>query len=125
MIENQRPRKLTNSYLLKDRHGIFGPQFETGRAPQGACQHITQLARLMRLNNAVANKVDKSIQTGDVHTKVNQSRTMPNISLILLLKVYANAEVQVQLDPRRRSNNSSLSSLLAILREKKVYKQAE
>jgi len=47
---------------------------------------------------AKANKVDKSIQTGDVH-----------------MKVYADAEVQVQLDPQLRSNTSPLSSLLSIL----------
>ena len=57
--------------------------------------------------------------------KVNQERTLPHISLVLLLKVYADAEVQAQLDPQLRSNTSPLSSLLSILREKKVYKQAE
>ena len=57
--------------------------------------------------------------------KVSQVRMLPNIGLILLLKVYADAEVQAQLDPQLRSNTSPLSSLLSILREKKVYKQAE
>ncbi len=57
--------------------------------------------------------------------KVNQVRTMENTSLILLLKVYADAEVQAQLDPQLRSNTSPLLSLLTILREKKVYKRAE
>ena len=57
--------------------------------------------------------------------KVNQERTLPHISLVLLLKVYADAEVQAQLDPQLRSNTSPLSSLLSILREKMVYKQAE
>ena len=46
--------------------------------------------------------------------KVNQVRTIENIRLS---KVYADAEVQAQLDPQL--------SLLTILREKKVYKQAE
>ena len=57
--------------------------------------------------------------------KVSQVRMLPNIGLILLLKVYADAEVQAQLDPQLRSNTSPLSSLLSILREKKVYTQAE
>ncbi|KAF8734663.1 hypothetical protein AX14_003174 [Amanita brunnescens Koide BX004] len=52
--------------------------------------------------------------------KVNPAQTVQNISLIFVfLKLYADAEVQAQLDPQLRSNTSPLSSLLAILREKK------
>lgn len=58
--------------------------------------------------------------------KVNPAQTVQNISLIFVfLKLYADAEVQAQLDPQLRSNTSPLSSLLAILREKKVYKRAK
>ncbi|KAF8330112.1 LsmAD domain-containing protein, partial [Amanita rubescens] len=53
---------------------------------------------------AKTNKVDKSIQTADVS-----------------VKVYADADIQAQLDPQLRSNSSALSSLLTILREKKNH----
>ena len=41
------------------------------------------------------------------------------------MKVYTDAEAQAQLDLQLRPNTSPLSSLLTILREKKVYKQVE
>ena len=105
-------------------HVVFGSHDKSVRVCN---DYILRLAgRLMRLKDVVANKADKSIQTGDVHMNVNQVRTMQNISLMLLLKVYADAEVQAQLDPQLQSNTSlALSSLLTILREKKVHKQAE
>ena len=57
--------------------------------------------------------------------KVNQVRTTQNTSLFLLLKFYANAKVQFQLDPQLGSNPSPCSTLLTNLREKKVYEQTE
>ena len=101
--------------------GLPSPANATRRVPPNvkpdASRKLADIAKM--------NKVDKSIQTADVSVKVNQVRMEQNIRLILLLKVYADADIQAQLDPQLRSNSSALSSLLTILREKKVYKQAE
>ena len=72
------------------------------------------LTKQKNLNSQIQAELDAT------RGKVIQVQKMQNIGRILLLKVYADAEVQVQLDPQLRSITSPLLSLLTILREKKV-----
>jgi hypothetical protein len=97
-------------------------QSSQARTIRGVPPNVKPDASRKLADIAKMNKVDKSIQTADVSVKVNQVRMEQNIRLILLQKVYADADIQAQLDPQLRSNSSALSSLLTILREKKVYK---